>query len=393
MQYSVSATVVFALGILTGSVLCQTSARAGDVEHSILLIVDGLSVKAVEEIELPNMRRLAQEGAYYRRVVGSAPYHANQGRWLDHHRDVSLPNPVMLAGSLLINGQTEYVHQVFQKLKRPTAHSTNSNYHSINDGFTYSYCDATLNCTDEDALYWAREFFKRGKPAYMRIHLQDLGRSARASYQWEGNPPWADNIWVEGSPYRRTAARVDRQVGEFVAFLKDSEQWDNTLLFLTADHGISHVGRHPYWDPASAEAPMIIIGPGVRKGVTFEYADSIDIVPTLCHLAGVSIPATAQGIVLSEALENPPATNRQRDLTMQEINDLIFRYDELLPRVQAAALQHPPTRGHVEVLDNEYYGLRRFGEWSDFGTVRRVYEHNAGLLSRLEQHAKDLGVE
>ena len=227
MQHSASRIIGIVIGLLTLFTSAQTAAQAGDVEHSILWIVDGLSVKALEEIDLPNIRGLVREGAYYRRVVGVAPYHANQGRWLAYHRNVSLPNPVMLAGSLFINGQTEYVHQVFQKLKRPTAHSTNSNYHSINDGFTYSYCDDTMNCTDADALYWAREFFKRGKPAYMRIHMQDLGRSARASYQWDGDsPPWADDIWVQGSPYRRTAARVDRQVADFVDFLKNLRFFD-----------------------------------------------------------------------------------------------------------------------------------------------------------------------
>ena len=363
---------------------------AGEIEHSIIWIVDGLSVKTLEEIELPHIRALAAEGAYYKHVEGIAPYHPNQGRWIELH-NASLPNPVLLAGTLFINDQTEYVHQVFQEAKRPTAHSTNSGYFSLNDGFTYSYVDDTAAGTDEDALFWAREFFKRGKPAYMRIHMQDLGRAARASYNSKGDPAWADNIWVKGSPFRRTAVTADQQVGSFVEFLKQSGVWDKTVIFLTADHGISHVGRHPYWDPEAAEMPLIILGPGVKKGATFDYADSIDIVPTLCHLAGVAAPATSQGVILSEALIHPPST-RKRDITIREINDLIYRYDDLLPRLQVAATKHPPVRGHVEVLDNTYYGLRRFGEWSDFQTAREVYEHNSKIYRQLTEFAKELGV-
>ena len=180
----------FALICLVFALVSSSSrAWAGEIEHSIIWIIDGLSTKVLDTIELPNIKRLASQGAYYKSTEGIAPYHPNQGLWLRYHSS-SIPNPVLLAGTLFINDQTEYVHQIFQKQKKATAHSTNSAYFSINDGFTYSYVDDTGKGTDKDALDWARQFLERGKPSYVRIHMQDLGRAARASYNSKGSPPW-----------------------------------------------------------------------------------------------------------------------------------------------------------------------------------------------------------
>jgi hypothetical protein len=222
--------------------------------------------------------------------------------------------------------------------------------------------------------------------------MQGLGWSARASFRPVGNEPWAHNVWVEGSPYLKTAQEVDLLVGEFVAWLKQEGFWEKTLIFLTADHGISEVGRHPYWDPDSAESPLIILGPGVKRGVQFDYAESIDIVPTLAYLAGIRCPRTATGVVLSEALVDPPGNQQRRTITMEQINDLIYAYDELLPKAQVAALKHPAKRSAIEVLDNTFYGLRRFGEWNDFTSAAEVYEHNKKVYEQVRKIAGELDV-
>jgi hypothetical protein len=360
--------------------------------HVVLLVIDGLQAQAWDLVDLPNLKAVAAEGVRYRNCETIAPYHPNQGRWLDLHNS-AIPNPVMLAGTILINRNTRYIHHLFQQQGHPTAHATNSNYSSLNDGFTYTYLDGTGKGTDEDAMYWASQFFRRGRPAYMRIHLQGLGAAARRSFNATGDEPWAGNIWAAASPYRQAARQADQLLGEFVQMLREEQALEETVLVITADHGMSKLGRHPYWDPDSARTPLVLRGPGLRRGLVFDYCDSVDIVPTLAYLSGLPVPNDAEGIILAEALEKPPARIQKRELSLRQINEVIYAYDELVQKVQPAVLARPQLRSRVEILDNTFYGVRRFGEWSDFTSAREVFEHNKAIYDQILTIAREAGVD
>jgi hypothetical protein len=388
----VKVSTIVALVIFPMIALLQPLQAEKPPSHVVLLVIDGLQAQALELIDLPILKAVAAEGVYYRNCETIAPYHPNQGRWLDLHNS-AIPNPVMLAGTVLINHNTRYIHHLFQEQRRPTAHATNSNYSSINDGFTYTYLDDTGKGTDEDATYWALEFFRRGKPAYMRIHLQDLGAAARQSLSATGDEKWAGNIWAADSPYRQAARQADALLGQFLKMLREERLLEETVLAITADHGMSRIGRHPYWDPDSARTPLVLRGPGIRRGLVFDYCDSVDIFPTLAHLAGLASPESVEGIVLAEALENPPAHQRQRELTLREINEVLYAYDDLIQRLQPAVLHRLPLRSRVEILDNTFYGVRRFGEWSDFASAREVYEHNKAIYEQVVAIARETGVD
>jgi hypothetical protein len=50
--------------------------------------------------------------------------------------------------------------------------------------------------------------------------------------------------------------------------------------------------------------PVILVGPGIRKGLYNAAASSADIAPTLSILTGTELPPSCEGRVLSEALED-----------------------------------------------------------------------------------------
>ncbi len=57
----------------------------------------------------------------------------------------------------------------------------------------------------------------------------------------------------------------------------------------------AHSTSYPY----DQEVPIIFMGKGVRPGIAEEPARTIDIAPTLAHLAGVAYPETVDGKVLA----------------------------------------------------------------------------------------------
>jgi arylsulfatase A-like enzyme len=108
------------------------------------------------------------------------------------------------------------------------------------------------------------------------------------------------------SQYDGEIAYTDHWVGELLACVRSLGLGANTLVVLAADHGES-LGDHAYYFEhgllaydASARIPLIFslpgaMGAGVREsGVT----ESVDMMPTLLELLGVSRPGSCQGASL-----------------------------------------------------------------------------------------------
>ncbi|MBP1653763.1 MAG: putative protein of the superfamily [Bacteroidetes bacterium] len=64
--------------------------------------------------------------------------------------------------------------------------------------------------------------------------------------------------------------------------------------------GTTHGSPYTY----DRHVPVILLGPGVRKGVYAEEASPADIAPTLSILTGTELPPSCEGRVLGEALDS-----------------------------------------------------------------------------------------
>ena len=100
---------------------------------------------------------------------------------------------------------------------------------------------------------------------------------------------------------------IDEQVGLIMKKLKDIGELENTFVIFTADHGIA-VGRHGLMGKQnlyehSWRVPFIASGPGIRAGTRAPgNAYLLDVLPTICDLAGIEIPDTVQGKSLQPVL-------------------------------------------------------------------------------------------
>jgi arylsulfatase A-like enzyme len=83
----------------------------------------------------------------------------------------------------------------------------------------------------------------------------------------------------------------------------------NTIIVLWGDHGW-HLGDHNLWCKhtnfeQAARAPLLIFAPGIKASKSESPSEFIDIFPTLCDLAGVSIPGHLDGKSLVSVMKNP----------------------------------------------------------------------------------------
>ena len=82
-------------------------------------------------------------------------------------------------------------------------------------------------------------------------------------------------------------------------------------MFITGDHGEQTAGGHLANVPEAWTMPLVMVGPGIKKGVTFDYTESIDTVPMLRHLMGVNLLLNADGTNrLKHWSTRPPAWRR-----------------------------------------------------------------------------------
>ena len=154
----------------------------------------------------------------------------------------------------------------------------------------------------------------------------------------EGAPPFAPTRWGElrsyaGIPksgelpddlqrtlihgYYATVSYMDAQLGRVIEALDKTGLAKNTIIVLWGDHGW-HLGDHGMWCKhtnyeQAARIPLIVVTPdGAQAGAkTDALAESVDIYPTLCKLAGLSVPAGLDGSSFEAVLENPSASTKE----------------------------------------------------------------------------------
>jgi hypothetical protein len=288
----------------------------------------------------------------------------------------------MLAGSVFIRPKQPLIQDVFSP-DEWTAHVTNSRaYTSLDPGHEFSMVTDT---TDDAAIAEALELFKRHDIRFMRIHLQDTGSGGWSCHNEKRDVPWKQNIWAEGSPYAAAALHADELLGEFIAGMKAMGKWDGTLLVVTSDHGNARTGAHPITEEDSRLSPLVITGPGVRAGGRVESAESIDIVPTICHLLQKPPPNSdggSGGVIAGVAAGDGTAADT-RIPKLAPINRQIIEYTNLFARLQMAARTDPSIRTELENAQDQFLGIERLTDWPLRGDVASLVSQNETVLAGL----------
>ena len=128
---------------------------------------------------------------------------------------------------------------------------------------------------------------------------------------------------------------VDAQLGIVLDALRQSGQWENTIIVFVGDHGY-HLGEHHMWGKVllfeeSARMPMIVRVPGMTQGSSANgLVEMVDLFPTLAELCGVSPPANLQGRSFKPLLVDTKAAGKEYAYTVVKRGEqlgLAIRFD------------------------------------------------------------------
>jgi len=95
--------------------------------------------------------------------------------------------------------------------------------------------------------------------------------------------------------------RMDQWIGDLIQVLRDHDQFDNTLIIYTSDHG-EMAGAHRMWTKhnmyeQSVRVPLIVRTPDHAGGGTARehIVEQVDLLPTMAELCGLDAPGGLDG--------------------------------------------------------------------------------------------------
>ena len=173
---------------------------------------------------------------------------------------------------------------------------------------------------------------------------KDLILPPNVDYDLEGKAPhmkktakwWKTREWTLFEPhghengrlrklhgYLGCISQVDHAVGELLDFLEEKGLREDTIVVYSSDHG-DYACEHGIMEKAPGicsdaitRVPLLISWPGKIKGGTLvsDIVESVDVFPTLCELAGMEMPETADGVSLCRKLNGEDTVPKKIGVT------------------------------------------------------------------------------
>lgn len=118
---------------------------------------------------------------------------------------------------------------------------------------------------------------------------------------------WREYLWA----YYRLAEKADAQIGTVLQALRESGLEEDTLIVFVSDHGDCQ-GAHRWnqktvFYEEAARVPLVMSGKGIPKArIASRLVNTgIDLIPTLCDYADISVPPGLPGLSLRNTNLDP----------------------------------------------------------------------------------------
>jgi hypothetical protein len=287
---------------LLAAVLASQS-LAAPVETVIIIGVDGLSPRGVDEGTTPNLNRLIESGSHTFHARGvfptsSSPNWASMimGAGPEQHgitsNDWRVWNAAIRPSE---EGPKDRFPDIFSELRRqrPDARiAVLYDWGGFGELFDHAVADVALDTEGpEETMAKAIEEFRTNRPDMLFVHLDHVDGAGHGE-GWH-TPPYFDAV-----------QRADSRIGEMMQAVTDANAWASTVLIVTSDHG--GTGRsHGGLTMAELEIPWIISGAGIApaREITRDV-NTFDTACTAAALLGIQAHPAWIGRPVAEAMES-----------------------------------------------------------------------------------------
>ena len=159
------------------------------------------------------------------------------------------------------------------------------------------------------------------------------------------------DLKTEIGRYYGMITHEDQEIGRVLRRLEAMGEMDTTYIIFAGDNGLT-LGAHGLLGKQTMyeegiRVPLIIRGPGIpHGGLCNAFVDLMDIMPTMCEIAGIEIPGAVQGMSLLPLT----AGNYSRART-----EIFCHYDDLFRMVKSGEMKYIL---HLKTEREELFNLR-----------------------------------
>jgi N-sulfoglucosamine sulfohydrolase len=176
---------------------------------------------------------------------------------------------------------------------------------------------------------------------------------------------------AEIAQYYQSVARIDQGLGQLIKVLKETGQWDNTVIIYMADHGIAMPAAKTTLYEGGMRAPLLVRDPAAKKTglVSGAMISWVDITPAVLDFAGAIDSSTGKvkASVLAKVAKNTLRTDPQ--------NNPDYHLGEFHGRSFVPVLELERSSGWDEV-----YASHTFHEIQMYYPMRVVRERQYKLI-------------
>ena len=276
----ISYVIILSLSLISFNTLGQKKAK-----HVIVVGFDGLGAYAIEKADMPNLKKMMQEGAFSTHVrtvlpsssaVNWASMLMGTGPTMHGYTDWGSQTPEIPSATVTQNNRFP---SIFTAIKKQNPHAKIGSVYSWG-GIGYLLEKPILNFdfpTEGNELETqnkAVELIKNEKPSFLFIHFDQpdgIGHSA-------GH---------DSPAYYEELKNVDKRIGAIQNAIQDAGIEKETLLIVLSDHGGIEKG-HGGKSLMEIEVPWVMTGPGVIKGKEVKEPIIVyDLAPTVAWALGI----------------------------------------------------------------------------------------------------------
>lgn len=252
------------------------------IRHVILVTLDGVTEKDIQQAYTPNLNGLASSGVY-------AP-----------GMDILPPDSAYHLAAILsgadteINGFTPGVRRlkadtlpgIFKKYGRAAVYFVTGK--STAKEFLTAVRDSlkvgVLSGSDRDVMDAALAEFEKSRPYFLGVVLSGAKSTP-------GN----------GGRYYKAVGSADGQLGRMLLKLKDLGVYDESLIIVTGSSSEKRTAQNSL-DYRQLLVPVVMKGPGLKGGTKLPPVRIIDVAPTAALLTGVALSEGSNGVVIWNSL-------------------------------------------------------------------------------------------
>lgn len=261
-------------------------------KHVILIGLDGWGAYSLPKADMPNTKKLMEDGAYTLKKRSTLPSSSainwasmfmGAGPELHGYTDWGSKTPELPSRVLNQHGIFPTVFQLLRDARPKAEIGCLHEWEGIKylvDTLSLSYRHQVLDCnkTPEELGNMASAYIKEKHPELLAICF-------------DGPDHTGHTAGHDTPEYYEKLKELDSYIGQIVQAVKDAGMLDETIFILTSDHGGINKG-HGGKTMQEMETPFIISGKNIKRGLRFDDISMMqfDIASTIAYIFNLEQP-------------------------------------------------------------------------------------------------------